>query len=84
MTDTTERARELLDGLRTTLAVDGYDIDIEPADPGIHVVVTAQPEACEECLVPMDVFRGIVHSMLEKGGLVCDTIEVTYPTVTPH
>ena len=85
MTETTaEHARELLAGLRDTFAIDGYIMDVEAADPGLHIVVSAGPDACADCLVPMEVFHGIVSSVLEKGGLVGETIQVTYPTVAPH
>lgn len=81
---TADRARELLDGLRDTLKLDGYLLDVQPGEPGIHLVVSAEPEACAECLVPVDVFEGIVSSVLEKGGLVGEKITVTYPEVAPH
>ena len=85
MSDTTAtRAREILADLRDTLALDGYLLDVTPAEPGINIVVSAQPEACAECLVPVDVFRGIVSSYLEKGGIVGENIEVTYPAEISH
>ena len=85
MSETTaDRARELLGGLRETLKLDGYVLDVEPGDPGLHLVVSAEPDACAECLVPVEVFQGIVSSVLEKGGVVGEAIAVTYPEVAPH
>ena len=85
MTGTTaERAREILVGVRGALEADGYGMSIEPADAGIHITVTATGDACAECLVPVEVFEGIISSALEKDGLTVEKIEVTYPTVAPH
>ena len=79
---TADRASSLLDGMRTSLRADGYGIQVEGTDSGIHVTVSADSESCSDCLVPVDVFRGIVSTILEKGGLSVDSIEVTYPKVT--
>lgn len=79
-----ERATELLADLNNTLEVDGYGISVEAGDPGLHIVVSAQPGACEDCLVPVGVFRDIVTSYLEAGGLVGEPIQVTYPSVASH
>lgn len=79
-----ERADSLLDGLRRSLASDGYGLEVEPAASGIHVTVSAKSGTCADCLVPEDVFRGIVSSVLEKGGLAMDRIDVTYPSAGAH
>ena len=83
-TSVSERADALLDGLRQSLASDGYGLRVEPVASGIHITVSAQSGTCADCLVPEDVFRGIVSSVLEKGGLVMDRIDVTYPSAGAH
>lgn len=83
-TATSERASSLLEGLRTSLASDGYELRVEPAEAGIHVIVSADSDTCADCLVPEDVFRGILSTVLEKGGLVMARIDVTYPASGAH
>ena len=74
-----ERAEELLVALRQSLAVDGYTMDIEPTPAGIHVLVDVAGDSCPDCLVPREIFRGIVETVLGQGGLSVGAIDVTYP-----
>ncbi len=62
--------------LAQTLEADGYHLDIDGDESRVSVVITATPEACEDCLVPKDLMRGILSSALGVAG---DTIEITYP-----
>ena len=62
--------------LAQSLEADGYHMAIEGDDSRVRVVITASPEACEDCLVPKDLMRGILSNAL---GLPGDTIEITYP-----
>jgi hypothetical protein len=66
--------------LAQTLEADGYHMDIDGDDSRISVVITAGPEACEDCLVPKDLMRGILSQTLGVSG---DTIEITYPADLP-
>jgi Fe-S cluster biogenesis protein NfuA len=86
MSDSTasEQASALLDGLRQSLASDGYRLQVEPAGSGIHLTVRADSGTCSDCLVPKETFRGIVETMLQRGGLVVDKIDVTYPASGAH
>jgi hypothetical protein len=68
--------------LTDTLALDGYELSVDVvaqpagADPGTVVLkVAAGPEACEECLVPQEIFAAIAGDSLGPGW----TIEVRYP-----
>lgn len=79
-----DRASNLLDGMRTSLAADGYGLGVEAIPAGLHLIVSADSDTCSDCLVPVDVFRGIVSTVLEKGGLSVDTIEITYPSTATH
>jgi hypothetical protein len=42
--------------------------------------VSPGPDACEDCLVPKDVFRGIASHQLGIDG---DLIDISYPVDLP-
>ena len=62
--------------LASTLEADGYHMAIEGDEARVSVVITASPEACEDCLVPKDLMRGILSQALDVPG---ETIDITYP-----
>jgi hypothetical protein len=62
--------------LAASLEADGYHMAIDEAGSRLAVVITASPEACEDCLVPKDLMRGILAQSLGVEG---DTIDITYP-----
>jgi hypothetical protein len=62
--------------LASTLEADGYHMAIEGDEARVSVVITASPEACEDCLVPKDLMRGILAQALEVPG---EAIDITYP-----
>ena len=66
--------------LASTLEADGYHLAIEELDSRLAVTITAGPDACEDCLVPKDVFRGIASHQL---GIEGDLIDITYPVDLP-
>jgi hypothetical protein len=63
--------------IRSTLAADGYLLDIAEEGTRIRATITASPEACADCLVPKDLMRSILGDTL---GVPPDTIELIYPT----
>ena len=65
--------------LASTLAADGYLMDIAEAGGRVRVTITATPQACADCLVPKDMMRGILSQAL---GLPPDTIDLTYPSTS--
>ena len=65
--------------LASTLEADGYHMAIEGDEARVSVVITASPEACEDCLVPKDLMRGILEQAL---GVPADAIDLTYPRDT--
>jgi hypothetical protein len=67
---------ERIGALRSTLAADGYRLDIGEAGGRLSVVISATPEACADCLVPKHLMRGILQQAL---GVPQDTIDLTYP-----
>lgn len=60
----------------STLEADGYHMAIDKVGSRLSVVITASAEACEDCLVPKDLMRGILSQALEVPG---ETIDITYP-----
>jgi hypothetical protein len=50
---------ERIVALRSTLAADGYLLDIAEEGTRILVRISATPEACADCLVPKDLMRSI-------------------------
>jgi hypothetical protein len=53
---------------------------IEEADAKLSVVITAGPDACEDCLVPKDLMRSMLSSEL---GIDAAIIDITYPVDQP-
>jgi hypothetical protein len=62
--------------LASTLEADGYHMAIAGDESRVFVVITASPEACEDCLVPKDLMRGILSQALGVSG---ETIDISYP-----
>jgi hypothetical protein len=75
-----EHARaELSDGLaqiRKTLAADGYTIEAREEGERVLVQIGATPEACDDCLVPPPVMRGILEKAL---AVPASQIDLRYP-----
>ncbi|HEY7260063.1 MAG TPA: hypothetical protein VH589_01100 [Trebonia sp.] len=66
--------------LASTLEADGYHLAIEELDSRLSVTITAGPDACEDCLVPKDLMRGILSQQLGVDG---ESIDITYPVDLP-
>jgi hypothetical protein len=71
-----------LSSLADTLALDGYQLNVDvlaPPSAGapgtVRLEVAAGEAACEECLVPQDIFAAIAGDCLGTGW----TIELRYP-----
>ena len=62
------------------LAADGYNLAVEEKGHRVALTVSPGPDACEDCLVPKDVFRGIASHQL---GIEGDLIDITYPVDLP-
>ena len=63
--------------LASSLAADGYRMEIAEAGDRVRVTITATPQACADCLVPKDMMRGILGQAL---GVPRDAIDLTYPS----
>ncbi|MBO0804496.1 MAG: hypothetical protein J2P25_15655 [Nocardiopsaceae bacterium] len=67
---------ERIEALATSLATDGYHLEVTERGSRVSAVITAGPEACEDCLVPKDFMRGILANALGADG---EEIDITYP-----
>lgn len=65
-----------LAGLREMLAADDYQLTVRESGDGLAVRITAGPDACEDCLVPKAVMRGVLHNAL---GVAEENITLEYP-----
>jgi hypothetical protein len=65
--------------LQSSLATDGYHMEIAEAGDRVRVTITASPEACADCLVPKDLMRGILGQAL---GVPEDAIDLAYPATS--
>lgn len=66
------------------MAADGYELQLAPVGDALTVNVEAGPGACKECLVPSDIFAGLVRQYLVDGlGPEAEQlpIKVNYPSV---
>ena len=52
---------------------------IDEADAKLSVVITP-PDACEDCLVPKDLMRGMLSNEL---GVDAAIVDITYPSDLP-
>lgn len=65
-----------LEQMRATLAVDGYHLRVEETGAGFDVRITADPEACADCLVPKQAMASMLEPVL---GADRDAIRLSYP-----
>lgn len=74
--------QEGLEAMRSALAADGYALDVEEAGDRVAVRISvADPEACEDCLAPEPIMRGILQQTL---GVPERAIDLTYPAGSIH
>ncbi len=62
--------------LRSTLAADGYELEVSEAGDRVRVAIVATDRACADCLVPKDLMRAILAQTL---SVPADAIDLTYP-----
>ena len=62
------------------LEADGYELAVSrPAGAPVRLEVVAGPEACQECLVPKEIFESIALKHLAQAGLGAE-VEIRYPS----
>jgi hypothetical protein len=71
---------ERMADIAAMLAADGYVLAVREDGERVALTVSPGPDACEDCLVPKDVFRGIAAHQL---GLEGAQIDITYPADLP-
>jgi hypothetical protein len=78
---TGDEAARVLAPIALMLEADGYTLATDVTDDGLRLVVVPGPEACEECLVPRDIFAGIVAKTLSNGlgDAPVPAVAVVYP-----
>lgn len=68
-----------LQGLRSSLEADGYQIEVSRNGDRVGVTISATPEACAECLVPKPLMLSALQQAL---GVPEADIDLTYPGET--
>ena len=62
------------------LEADGYALQVGLAEgDNLRVEIVAGPEACDDCLIPREMFTGMIASTLDSKGLVFEQITLVYP-----
>jgi hypothetical protein len=75
------KTQQALEPLQHLLAADGYVLDLRSTSTDgeeLLITVTAGPGVCEECLVPVDLFRTLVTRHLTENGLN-PKVTIVYP-----
>jgi hypothetical protein len=67
--------------LRTTLAADGYGLELASAGSRLVLSVTAGGNACADCLVPKDMMLRLIRNAV---GTLADDIILKYPIDVEH
>jgi hypothetical protein len=62
--------------IRSTLAADGYELEMAEEGGRVLVTIIATEQACADCLVPKDLMRSILGDAL---GVPPATIDLIYP-----
>ena len=62
------------------LQADGYSLQVGLADgDGLQVEIVAGPDACEDCLIPKEMFTPMIISTLNSKGLAFEKVTLVYP-----
>lgn len=81
MPQAADRARDALAPLAETLGVDGYVMLVEVTRGGkMEIRIEATEKACEDCLVPPQVFNPLIQDLLHAEGIDYSEFELHYPT----
>ncbi len=63
------------------MAADGYALEVSGTDSGgLVVAILAGPDACQECLIPKEVFAGMLSSRLNSEGMEFSGLTLVYPS----
>jgi hypothetical protein len=71
---------DALKPLADALEADGYRLEVAVFGPSaVRLEVRATPQACADCLVPMDVFAGIAGRRLAEATGSTWFVDIVYP-----
>lgn|GEM_PF-2231523 len=73
---------DALAGISEGLMADGYQLTASWVEPGrVAVTIEATESACADCLVPPQIMRSIVVTVLGDAGITVDdeNVEISYP-----
>lgn len=80
LTSDVELAVSALEPFSSGLAADGYSLTVSLLDNrGLRVEVVAGPDACEECLIPKQMFAGMLSDRLSAEGVAFSVLTLVYP-----
>ena len=75
-----ESAVSALSAFSSGLAADGYALEVsQSASGGLRVEIVAGPDACEDCLIPKDMFKAMISSRLSAEGVEFAGLSLVYP-----
>ena len=75
-----ESAIAVLKPFSSGLAADGYALEVSRTDSvGLVVEIVAGPDAREECLIPKEMFAGMLSSRLSSEGMEFSDLTPVYP-----
>lgn len=75
-----EAAVSALAPFSSGLAADGYVLEVGRSDSGgLRVEIVAGPDACEDCLIPKEMFTGMLSSRLSSRGVEFSDLSLVYP-----
>ncbi len=70
-----------LETFATGLAADGYALEVSRAGSGgLEVHIVPGPDACEDCLIPKELFIEMISHRLRSGGVEFSGLSLVYPT----
>lgn len=76
-----ESARAALIPFSAGLAADGYSLEVtRSGSGGLTVEIVAGRDACEDCLIPEEMFKGMISSRFVSEGVGFSDLALVYPT----
>lgn len=76
-----ELAVSALNPFASGLAADGYELEVSsPGGGRLAVEIVAGPDACEDCLIPKEMFTAMISSRLSSEGVAFSELTLAYPT----
>lgn len=82
MTPSTEPISRCLEGLRSSLAVDGGTLDVVGLDgTTLQLALALAPDACQDCIVPDEMIEQMVLAAVsDLGGVTVEDVQIEHRT----